>query len=196
MQAKHPDQCDAAIFRARSQDTQHAGGKPPPPGGVFFPRPPVFCRNTAAVRGASESRPSVAGPPVDRLRCPPLMYLWGIDMASAFVLHLLSAVVWVGGMFFAYMALRPAAVDVLEPPLRLRLWVRVVVNFFPWVWTAVVTLLLTGYGMLFAFFGGLVGVLFFVFVLFGVGLLLLLFFGFVFFVLFRCLFLVVVVVVW
>jgi len=113
------------------------------------------------------------------------MYLWGIDMASAFVLHLLSAVVWVGGMFFAYMALRPAAVDVLEPPLRLRLWVRVFVNFFPWVWTAVVTLLLTGYGMLFAFFGGMAGAPIYVHVMQGVGILMMLLFGHIYFAPFR-----------
>jgi len=30
-------------------------------------------------------------------------------MIVAISLHLLSAVIWVGGMFFAYVALRPAA---------------------------------------------------------------------------------------
>lgn len=106
-------------------------------------------------------------------------------MASAFVLHILSVVVWVGGMFFAYMALRPAAADVLEPPLRLRLWVRVFGNFFPWVWTAIVTLLLTGYGMLFGFFGGMAGAPIYVHVMQGVGLLMMLIFAHVFFAPYR-----------
>ena len=37
-------------------------------------------------------------------------------MGIAITLHLLSVVVWVGGMFFAYLALRPALAghDVLE----------------------------------------------------------------------------------
>jgi uncharacterized membrane protein len=69
-------------------------------------------------------------------------------------LHTLSAVVWVGGMFFAYMALRPAAARVLEPPERLTLWAHTFSRFFPWVWIAVVLLLLTGYGLLFLRYGG------------------------------------------
>ena len=40
--------------------------------------------------------------------------------ALAFALHILGAVVWVGGMFAIYVCLRPALVT-LEPPQRLRL---------------------------------------------------------------------------
>ncbi len=68
--------------------------------------------------------------------------------------HLLSAVIWVGGMFFAYNALRPAAAKVLEPPLRLELWVQVFRRFFVWVWISIGLLLFTGYWMLFQYFGG------------------------------------------
>ena len=32
------------------------------------------------------------------------------------LVHLLGVIVWVGGMFFAHMALRPSAAEVLEPP--------------------------------------------------------------------------------
>src|SRR5262245_48469894 len=39
--------------------------------------------------------------------------------ALAFALHILGAVVWVGGMFAIYICLRPALVT-LEPPQRLR----------------------------------------------------------------------------
>ena len=60
-----------------------------------------------------------------------------IIMAYAKLLHLLSVLIWVGGMFFAYMILRPAAVEVLEPPPRLRLWANVFGRFFPWVWASV-----------------------------------------------------------
>ena len=42
-------------------------------------------------------------------------------MSVSIALHLVAAVIWVGGMFFAYMALRPAAATVLEPPARLQL---------------------------------------------------------------------------
>jgi uncharacterized membrane protein len=61
-------------------------------------------------------------------------------------LHILAATVWVGGMFFAYFVLRPAAAP-FEPPMRLSLWRRVFTRFFLWVWIAVVLLLATGYAM-------------------------------------------------
>ena len=61
-----------------------------------------------------------------------------------YVLHLLAALVWVGGMFFAWMILRPAAVAVLQPAERLRLWLEVFVRFFYWVWAAVLVLPASG----------------------------------------------------
>ena len=67
----------------------------------------------------------------------------------AISLHVLAAVIWVGGMFFAYMALRPAALK-LEPPQRLMLWSETFERFFPWVWGAVVILPSTGYWMIFS----------------------------------------------
>ena len=69
-------------------------------------------------------------------------------MILSLFLHLLSVVVWVGGMFFAYMALRPVAASVLEPPQRLTLWAGVFGKFFPWVWVAVALILATGLHML------------------------------------------------
>jgi uncharacterized membrane protein len=60
----------------------------------------------------------------------------------------MSVVVWVGGMFFAYMALRPVAASVLEPPQRLTLWAGVFGKFFPWVWVSVALILVTGLHML------------------------------------------------
>ena len=50
--------------------------------------------------------------------------------AFAIALHVLGAVVWVGGMFAAYMCLRPAA-GPLEPPARLMLWAAFFEKFFP-----------------------------------------------------------------
>lgn len=66
-------------------------------------------------------------------------------MSFALLLHLLGVTVWVGGMFFAYMALRPAAATVLELPQRLRLWHGVFAKFFPWVWVSIV--LISGSGL-------------------------------------------------
>jgi uncharacterized membrane protein len=37
-------------------------------------------------------------------------------------LHGMAATAWVGGIIFAYMALRPAANAALEAPQRLQLW--------------------------------------------------------------------------
>lgn len=67
-------------------------------------------------------------------------------------LHVLAAVIWVGGMFFAYLALRPAALK-LEPPQRLMLWSETFERFFPWVWGSVAVLPVTGYWMIFSMFG-------------------------------------------
>jgi uncharacterized membrane protein len=77
-------------------------------------------------------------------------------MTLLLALHVLAAVIWVGGMFFAYMVLRPAA-GPLEPPARLGLWARVFGRFFPWVWASIVALLASGYAMLFVHFGGFAG---------------------------------------
>src|SRR5680860_621195 len=64
-----------------------------------------------------------------------------------------AAVVWVGGMFFAYVVLRPAA-GALAPETRLELWHRVFGRFFPWVWLSIVVLLASGYGMIFFYLAG------------------------------------------
>ncbi len=69
-------------------------------------------------------------------------------MKVALFLHLLSAVVWVGGMFFAYLCLRPAAAA-LDPSARVTLWSATFERFFVWVWAAVILLPATGYWMLF-----------------------------------------------
>ena len=74
-------------------------------------------------------------------------------MAIALTLHLLAAIIWVGGMFFAHMALRPAVNQLLEPAQRLPLMRKVFDGFFPWVWAAVSVILLSGFWMLFAVFG-------------------------------------------
>lgn len=74
--------------------------------------------------------------------------------ALIYTLHLLAALVWVGGMFFAWMILRPAAVGALDAPARLTLWVEVFRRFFLWVWIAVLVLPVTGVGMLHLGFSG------------------------------------------
>ena len=65
-------------------------------------------------------------------------------MAVTKLLHVLGVVVWVGGMFFAYLALRPVAAQQLEPSQRLKLWQGVLQRFFFWVWFAVALILGSG----------------------------------------------------
>ena len=74
-------------------------------------------------------------------------------MRFALLFHLLAAVVWIGGMFFAYLALRPAAARVLQPPQRLALWRETLARFFIWVWVSIAVLYLTGVHMLAAAYG-------------------------------------------
>ena len=68
--------------------------------------------------------------------------------AFALALHILGAVVWVGGMFAIYVCLRPA-LGTLEPPQRMRLMRVTFQKFFPWVWVAILLLLASGYWMVF-----------------------------------------------
>lgn len=106
-------------------------------------------------------------------------------MSVSIALHLLSAILWVGGMIFAHMMLRPAAVQVLEPPLRLNLWIQVFRRFFLWVWIAVITLLSSGYWMVFNIFGGFGNVGTHIHVMHGLGIVMALIFMHVFFVPYR-----------
>lgn len=74
--------------------------------------------------------------------------------AAVYALHVLAALIWVGGMFFAWMILRPAAVSTLEAPARLTLWAEVFRRFFQWVWLAVLVLPVSGMGLLHLRFSG------------------------------------------
>ncbi|HEX4883205.1 MAG TPA: CopD family protein [Casimicrobiaceae bacterium] len=70
-------------------------------------------------------------------------------MRIALWLHVLGTVVWVGGMFFAHVALRPA-VQLLEPAQRLPLLSAALGTFLKWVGAAVVSILVSGFMMIFA----------------------------------------------
>ncbi|MGH6913562.1 MAG: CopD family protein [Geminicoccales bacterium] len=77
-------------------------------------------------------------------------------MTIGLVLHILGAIVWVGGMFFAYIVLRPVTGE-MEGPARLALWRGVLRRFFPWVFASIAALLASGYLMLFWGLGGFAG---------------------------------------
>jgi len=106
-------------------------------------------------------------------------------MTIAITLHVLSAVIWVGGMFFAYMALRPVAAVLLEPPARLSLWCNVFGKFFPWVWVCIISLLGSGYWMALTLFGSFGNFPLFVNLMNGLGILMMLLFMHLFFAPYR-----------
>ena len=60
------------------------------------------------------------------------------------LLHLAAAIVWLGGMTFMLLALRPAAQALLEGPVRARLMGRIWQRFFVAVWVSIVVLLASG----------------------------------------------------
>jgi uncharacterized membrane protein len=62
-------------------------------------------------------------------------------------LHLAGVIVWVGGMFFAHQCLRPAALQVLEPPQRLALWAATFQRFLRWAAVAVLVVVASGAAM-------------------------------------------------
>ena len=62
-------------------------------------------------------------------------------------LHLLCAVIWVGGMFFAYVVLRPS-MAAIEAPQRMLLHTRVFKKFFLVIWHAMPVILLSGMAMI------------------------------------------------
>lgn len=107
----------------------------------------------------------------------------GGNMTAAIFLHLLGVTVWVGGMFFAYMALRPAAASVLEPAQRLPLWSATFRRFFPWVWLAIALIFGSGIYMIGQI--GVASVPDYIWVMLGVGAVMLLIFAHVFFAPYR-----------
>ncbi|MGH8821303.1 MAG: CopD family protein [Rhodoferax sp.] len=63
-------------------------------------------------------------------------------------LHLIGAIVWLGGMTFMLLALRPVATAQLPPPARLLLLSGVLARFFSVAWISVGLLAATGAYML------------------------------------------------
>lgn len=97
-------------------------------------------------------------------------------------IHQVAAIIWVGGMFFAHMALRPAALATLEPPQRLPLFASVFQHFFRWVWLSMIALLVTGFILLFSWFGGMKGAPIHVHLMLTLGLVMAAIYIYIFFV--------------
>ncbi len=105
--------------------------------------------------------------------------------AFATALHALAAVIWVGGMFFAYQILRPVVGGLSPPPERLKFWDAVFVKFFPWVWAAVILLPLTGYLLIAQLFTGFATAPIHVHWMHGLGLLMVALFLYLYYAPFR-----------
>jgi uncharacterized membrane protein len=129
-------------------------------------------------------KPSLAvTPPQDKRR------IFGIEEIGmpviAITLHVIAVIVWIGGMFLGIVAVRPALAE-LDLPTRARLFAGILGRFLPWVWGAVVTLLATGFYMVFTSFdGGLSGTPWFVRLMMGIGIFMMMLMGHVTFAPFK-----------
>jgi uncharacterized membrane protein len=81
-----------------------------------------------------------------------LLSLYGLLLLKS--VHVVCAVIWVGGMFFAYVVLRPS-LGVLEPPQRIALHGQIFRRFFLIIWHVIPLIVLTGLIMIYTVFGGM-----------------------------------------
>jgi uncharacterized membrane protein len=100
------------------------------------------------------------------------------------VSHTLAAIVWVGGMFFAYVILRPS-IAAMEPPARLSLLSGIFERFFVWVWACVVVLPVSGYAKVYLDYGNFSVAGFHVIVMHVLGLVMIARFIFLYFYIYR-----------
>ena len=84
-------------------------------------------------------------------------------------LHLLCAVLWVGGIFSAYVVLRPS-LAAIEAPQRMLLHTQVFRKFFLVIWHAMPLIIITGFAML-GFIGGMANAPWQIHTMLGLGLL-------------------------
>lgn len=105
-------------------------------------------------------------------------------MATLKVLHILGVVIWVGGMFFAYMVLRPVVNQLLPSPQMLKFWQTVFSSFFHWVWLSITVILASGLHMI-SEMGGFGRLPFNVYLMFAIGSMMMLIFIYVFFTAYR-----------
>jgi uncharacterized membrane protein len=107
-----------------------------------------------------------------------------VAISIALIVHILSIVVWIGGMFFALFVLRPAS-GPIEAVVRLELWARVLGRFFSWVIGAIVLILASGYVLVFGIFGGFAGLPLYVNAMMVLGIAMMLLFFHIFFAPFK-----------
>lgn len=101
-------------------------------------------------------------------------------MALFKFIHLIAVLIWVGGMFFAYVVLRPATAEALDLPQRMNLWSVVLRLFFNWVWASVGVILITGFYLIYLY-GGIAHVSRHVHTMLALGLVMMVIHGYMFF---------------
>lgn len=102
----------------------------------------------------------------------------------AITAHVLAVIVWIGGMFFGVVALRPAMRGMDTLPAA-RFWCTVLGRFLPWVWAAIVVLLASGFYMVFNGFGGFSDLPWFIQFMMGIGIFMMMLVGHVTFSAFK-----------
>jgi uncharacterized membrane protein len=98
-------------------------------------------------------------------------------MRLLLTLHLCAAVLWVGGMAFAVMVLRPSLAP-LEPAQRLIVMEGVLTRFLPLVGAAIAVLVGSGVGLLWPY-GGLAGVPAAVHAMIGLGVVMIVIYAYI-----------------
>ncbi len=110
-----------------------------------------------------------------------------IFTSTATAVHALSAIIWIGGMFFAYVVLAPS-LSMLSPQDRIHAWSEIFPRFFQWVWIAVLALPATGYARVFINFGGFSSVGIHIHIMQFLGLIMIALFFFLYFVPYKAFF--------
>ena len=72
---------------------------------------------------------------------------------AVLTLHTIGAVLWIGGMAYALIVLRPA-IAVLEPAARMQMHMQSLRRFLRLTWHAMPLVLITGWIMVFTLYGG------------------------------------------
>lgn len=101
--------------------------------------------------------------------------------AISIALHILGAILWVGGLYFMVYIVRPVAESNLEPPARQAFMYRTMGRYFVRLWIIVAVILGTGFTMIFGVYGGFGQLPVRIHIMTGIGLLMTLIFAFVHF---------------
>ncbi|MCB0367011.1 MAG: CopD family protein [Bdellovibrionaceae bacterium] len=106
-------------------------------------------------------------------------------MSLAMALHVLFAVIWVGGMIFAMVVMRPVVGGQLEASQQGPFMTAILERFFKLVWAAVIIVPATGFWTVMSVYGGFKGLGAHVHLMTAVGLVMVAIFVFIYFALYR-----------